>query len=146
MDDWERLCGELDNYVTDAGERDEILRDPEDLREAKARFERFVLRNLLKYISRVTDQSGISEIKVLSKRCNMDEKEFRKHFSERDFFKACVERKNTYAEAKNKLKLRQISEIRKKVLVELEKLEAPISVRKLFIHVDLNKLGLSISL
>ena len=48
MKDWERLCGELDNYVTEAGERDEILRDPEDLREAKARFERFKLRNLVK--------------------------------------------------------------------------------------------------
>ena len=59
MDDWERLCGELDNYVTEAGERDEILRDPEDLREAKARFERFVLRNLVKYISKVTDQTRI---------------------------------------------------------------------------------------
>ena len=60
----------------------------------------------------------------------MSQSEFEKHAEEYDFFASCADSKKTYPVAKMELKIREMSAIRKAVLVELKKLKEPKKVRK----------------
>ena len=73
MSDWEALCGELDEYVTNEEIGEEIRKCPSDLRGQKSQFERKKLRTIVKNLSRHRDPEDVASIKLLAKICRLSQ-------------------------------------------------------------------------
>ena len=130
MDDWETLLDELDTFVTEKECAEERLKEPKDIREARKRFGKYLLKRLVKNLQKYLAENNTIPTKTFCKRLKLSPDEFKQHASEFRHFNICFEKGQTYAEAKMQLKLRDLKSIRDDTLAELNKMKQPKTVRK----------------
>ena len=90
MADWDALCGELDEFITNEDVGEEIRKGPLDLRGQKSQFERKKLRTIVRNLSRNRDPEDHAPLKLLAKNCKMSQSDFEKHADQYDFLASCA--------------------------------------------------------
>ena len=93
MADWDALCAELDEFMTNEDVWEEIQKGPLDLRGQKSQFERKKLRTIVRNLSRNRDPEDHAPLKLLAKNCKMSQLDFEKHADEYDFLAFCADSK-----------------------------------------------------
>ena len=116
MSDWNNLCDQLDEFLSEDDFKDEAGKFASSLRDQKSQFERRKLGTIVKNLKRYNDPEDSATLKLLAQNCHMSQIEFKKHAMESDFFADCAASQKTYPQAKMELKCERLEKFGKQFL------------------------------
>ena len=71
MTDWDTLCGQLDEYLSEDDFKDEASKFASDLRDQKSQLERRKLGTIVKNLKRYNNPEDSATLKLLAQNCHM---------------------------------------------------------------------------